>query len=47
LMNRVAIYARSSFDWPFTADEQISQLSKVAAEHGWTVARFRESKGAS
>ena len=37
-MKRVAIYARSSPDCPLMADEQISQLSKVAAEHGWTVA---------
>ena len=37
-MKRVAIYARSSPDCPLTADEQISQLSEVAAEHGWTVA---------
>ena len=37
-MKRVAIYARSSPDCPLTADEQINQLSKVAAEHGWTVA---------
>ena len=37
-MKRVAIYARSSPDCPLTADEQIGQLSKVAAERGWTVA---------
>ena len=37
-MKRVAIYARSSPDCPLTADEQKSQLSKVAAERGWTVA---------
>jgi DNA invertase Pin-like site-specific DNA recombinase len=37
-MKRVAIYARSSPDCPLTTDEQISQLRKVAAEHGWTVA---------
>jgi DNA invertase Pin-like site-specific DNA recombinase len=35
---RVAIYARSSLDCLVTADEQISNLSKVAAERGWMVA---------
>jgi DNA invertase Pin-like site-specific DNA recombinase len=37
LMKRVAIYARSSPDCPLRTHEQISQLSKVAAEHRWTV----------
>jgi DNA invertase Pin-like site-specific DNA recombinase len=37
MVKRVAIYARLSPDCPLTADEQISHLSKVAAEHGWTV----------
>jgi DNA invertase Pin-like site-specific DNA recombinase len=36
-MARVAIYARSSPDCPLTTDEQISQLTKVAADHGWAV----------
>ena len=36
-MKRVAIYARSSPDCPLMADEQVSQLSKVAAERGWMV----------
>ena len=37
-MKRVAIYARSSPDCPFTADEQIKRLTTVAIERGWTVA---------
>ena len=37
-MKRVAIYARSSPDCPFTADEQIKHLTTVAIERGWTVA---------
>ena len=37
-MKRVAIYARSSPDCPFTADEQIKHLMTVAIERGWTVA---------
>jgi DNA invertase Pin-like site-specific DNA recombinase len=39
-MKRVAIYVRSSPDCSLTADEQISQLSKVAAERGWMVAHL-------
>jgi DNA invertase Pin-like site-specific DNA recombinase len=38
MMKRVAIYARSSPDCPFTADEQIKHLMTVAIERGWTVA---------
>ena len=37
-MKRVAIYARSSPDCPFTADEQIKRLTTVSIERGWTVA---------
>ena len=37
LMKRVAVYARSSPDCPLMADEQVSQLSTVAAGRGWTV----------
>ncbi len=37
-MTHVAIYARSSPDCPFTADEQIKRLTTVAIERGWTVA---------
>ena len=37
-MKRVAIYARSSPDCPFTADEQIERLTTLAIERGWTVA---------
>ena len=37
-MKRVAIYARSSPDCPFTADEQIKHLTTLAIERGWTVA---------
>src|ERR1700722_9554500 len=40
LMKRVAIYARSSPDCALTADEQKSQLTKVAAERGWMVAHL-------
>jgi DNA invertase Pin-like site-specific DNA recombinase len=36
-MKRVAIYARSSPDCLVSVDEQISNLTKVAAERGWTV----------
>jgi DNA invertase Pin-like site-specific DNA recombinase len=37
-MKHVAIYARLSPDCPITADEQITYLTTVAIERGWTVA---------
>jgi DNA invertase Pin-like site-specific DNA recombinase len=35
---RTAIYARSSPDCPFTANEQTDRLREIASERGWTVA---------
>jgi DNA invertase Pin-like site-specific DNA recombinase len=36
-MTRTAIYARSSPDCSLSADQQIHELKRIAAERGWTV----------
>ena len=33
------IYARSSSDYPLSAEEQAANLRTVAADHGWMVAK--------
>jgi DNA invertase Pin-like site-specific DNA recombinase len=37
---RIAIYARTSSDCPFSADEQIERLQAIAGQRGWAVAHI-------